>query len=140
MTTEERLERLERELAETRAQLGRMHSVEGQPEVRAQRFLLVDEKGHQRGELFVRKDGSGLRLEVEKGLTRVQLDVNKNGAMLSLFDDTSAIPRAQLGVTKDGPMLSMFEHGQARAVLLVHKNGTGLTLGDENGEPIWRAP
>jgi len=124
MTTEERLETLERELA--RAKRGNRRMVlagaglllglfallvagrsitgvaQGQEKaadkkvIRANEFVLLDEQGRERGRLAVLKDGPWLSLYDEKG-----------------------IPRIMLTMTNDGPR---------------------LFLSGENGKVIWRAP
>ena len=120
MTTEERLERLERELsrAKGRPDVHRGWLLAGaalclgialvawafgpgtaraQPagaalkEVRANRFVLEGENGKTRAMLSTRKDGSHLVLYDEKGRARVRLDVDKSGPGLRLFDDEEKI-------------------------------------------------
>ena len=137
MTTEERLEKLEKELMRGRrfncwllAGLGlvivvwvvgwafRPGTATAQPagaaarEVRACRFILEDENGK----------------------TRAWLEVNKDGPILSLFDEKDK-PRAILKVDKTGPGLGLSdENGKPRVILSVDKDCPILTLSAEQGQ------
>jgi len=130
--------------------------------VRANRFVLVDEKNRPRAMLYMTKDGPALRLYDEKGKTRAALDVgrygprlflqdekgklrarlhvDKGGPVLVLHDEKGKV-RAELVVIKGGPMLGLNdEKGKTRAMLDVDKNRPGLSLLDEKGNVIWKAP
>jgi hypothetical protein len=111
MTTEERLDKLERELA-------LLKPGEPESEVRANRFVLEDENGK----------------------LRAMLNVTKEGAALVLFDEKGDL-RATLGALKGGPGLDLFdENGEFRAGLNVRQEGPKLGLFDKNGRVIWSAP
>ena len=127
MTTEERLEKLEKELA----QLARAAT----EEVIARQFVLVDDKGKTRAVLGMSKTGPSLALYDENGKFRATLNVTEDGPALGLLDEKGK-PRAGLAVTKDGPQLSLFdENSKNRAWLAMSKNGPGLILLDENDKP-----
>ena len=88
-------------------------------EVRANTFIVEDANGKTRAKLaMVGADGPVLVLADENGKVRAMLSVDEAGPGLDLRDENGK-PRALLGVTKDGP---------------------GLDLLDENGKPIWQAP
>ena len=75
MNTEERLEKLERELFAVQAQ----EASGGPKAIRANQFILEDETGKTRGALGVAKDGPTLALLDENGKHRVRLDVTRDG-------------------------------------------------------------
>ena len=160
MSTEERLEKLERELfAEKRRARWLLATVglgvlgvlawtwatstptaqaqganTGPKVIRATQFILEDETGKARARLVVDKDGPGLALYDETGQIRAGLGVNKDGAELTLLDETSK-PRAMLSMGKDGPGLVLGdETGKKRVGLAVDKEGPRLALDDETGK------
>ena len=141
MTTEERLEKVERELAATRRRsrwllagvalclaIGLGASAFGPSAaqagaaapaiIRAQLFELVDAAGEPRAMLALTKDGT----------------------MLALYDAASK-PRASLSVFEDEPVLALIDAvGKTRAMLDVTADGPGLHLFDAAGRPMWSAP
>ena len=144
MTTEERVEILERELAAAKRRTlfllggaglclgiallvwafdGRTRSVLG----------LYDENGALRAELGVSKDGPGLWL-YDKNLTPLAvLAVTKAGPLLRLHDENGVV-RTVVGVTKAGPRLGLRdENGKLRVVVGVTKGAPVLGLHDKNG-------
>ena len=101
MTTEERLEQLERELAELRKC------------VRTGQVIIADDSGKTRAILFVDRDGPRLRMYDEMGKLRVVLGVNKGEPGLVLHDEQGE-PRTWLYGLNDGAGLSLFdERGNA---------------------------
>ena len=144
MTTEERLEKLEKELARAKRRNRRLLAVAGlvvgavtlawivagtanraeaqgggvPAVIRANAFVLVDEKGKTRAELSMGEYGPGLLLVDENGKTRATLTVDKDWPWLALAD----------------------ENGKTRAMLAVGKNGPVLGLLDENGKVKWQTP
>jgi hypothetical protein len=153
MTTAERLENLERELARaTRrnnwflAGLGLAvgllavgwlftgfvtHTVK---EVRTKRFVLVDEKGRNRALLSVDNAGPGLSLSDENGHKRVGLAAFKEASGMSLYDEKGE-NRVMLSVDKTGSALALSdENGKKRAGMAVFRDASGLSLYDENGK------
>jgi len=114
MTTEERLAKVERELAQIKA--GRAVA----DEVRARRLVLVDDEGRE----------------------RAMLDMDEDAPVLCLCDEAGEV-RAALGVNEDGPRLYLLDPdaaSEACAVLGVDKNGPQLNLYDAAGKVIWSAP
>jgi hypothetical protein len=127
MTTEERLEALERGLSAAKRRnkylliglvvfaLGfgftiTTGAVQAQPDeniIRAEMFELVDSQGN----------------------TRARLGVDDSGSALLALSDKNGEPRVVLSVTDIGPGLGMFDD-----------LGPGLELLDENWDIIWSAP
>jgi hypothetical protein len=163
MDTEERLEKLERELfaekrrnrwllvavglgvvgvalAWTLANTTATAQAQGPniaPKViRANQFILEDENGNPRAVLKTEKDGPRLALFDENGKFRVALTANKDTSALALADENGKF-RAGLRVDKkDGPELALFdENGKFRVTLGANKDGPRLALLDENGKP-----
>ena len=165
MTTDERIENLEKGLASARrlnrwllAAVGlalgvwilagtfgpRTAGAEGGAgvvdKVRAKNFVLVDDAGKPRAMLCMDKDGAMLGLSDKNGNPRAMLSMGKEGPMLGLVDENGK-DRATLAAAKGGSMLSLSdENGKTRAMLGAFKEGTGLVLYDEKGKAIWQAP
>jgi len=113
---------------------------EGFKVVRANRFVLEDEKGKNRAMLTTFADGAGLTLYDENSKARVMLGVSNDGPALFLYDEKGK-GRARLAASNNGPGLQLCdEKGKTRAGLNVLKSGSWLHLRDENGKTIWRAP
>jgi hypothetical protein len=75
-------------------------------------------------------------LEDENGKPRAELSFNKDGPLLSLWDENGK-PRAMLS----GSGLKLWdENGKTRVFLDVLKDMTVLSLRDENGKVVWEAP
>ncbi len=162
MSTEKRLEKLERELpAEkrryrwllvavgfgvmgvalawilaTNTPTAQAQGANTEPTViRATQFILEDESGKPRAMLNMTKDGPMLALYDENGKHRVGLGVGEKGPVLSLLDEIGN-PRVGLVVEKDGPRLILRdETGKERAMLRMEKGGPGLSLLDKTGKP-----
>ena len=164
MTTEERLEKMEQELAQAKRLVRRFviaalacvgvlvvgwagvlqttaqEKAQVLPEVRARNFVLVDENGKMRAGLTVLKYGPGLNLIDENGKIRAQLGVGMNGPGLFLLDENGK-GRTQLIAGMNGPELFLLdENGKTRAGLIVLKAGPRLDFHDENGKAIFKAP
>jgi hypothetical protein len=165
MTTEERLEKVERELAQAKRRARRLviaalacigvlvvawagvlqataqREAHVAPKVVARSFVLVDENGKTRAVLAGVKDGPALGLYDENGKTRAWLDVGEDGPGLTLYDENGK-GRAMLAVGKDGPgLLGLYdENGKPSAVLDVGKHGPGLVLFDKERKIVFRAP
>ena len=159
MTTEERLEKLEKELARAKRRnrwllrgaglclgLGLLAWAFGaevalaQPagaapkRVSANMFVVVDENGKRRAKLSVSKGGPSLILFDENGKGRAALTVVKDRPGLILRDPNGKI-RATLVVLKTGPRLGLLdENGEFCARLAVLEDGPALDLLDENGQ------
>ena len=161
MTVEERVEKLERELAGAKRRSmalvaglcvlgvvwlgGRsMDTAQAQAGVaelvRAQKFELVDERGKVCAELGLMEGKPMLGLRDDKGELRAALAVGEVGPWLSLFDEKGG-SRAALALSEGWPMLSLRdEKGERRVWLGLIRLGPGLSLFDEDGELIWGAP
>jgi len=159
MTTEERLEILERELARAKRRnywfmtvLGLavglfalnwyLRAAEGvAKEVRANKFILVDAKGKYRAQLaVVDKVGPLLGLYGEDDKPRAMLSVIMDGPALTLFDKNSK-SGVGLDIIHGAPAVRLYDKdGKARAVLSVTELGPWLGLYDENEKVIWSAP
>jgi hypothetical protein len=91
MTTEERLEKLEQEIAELRKC------------IRTKQLIVEDDKGQTRIELEVSNYGPRLELSDEGGKPRAVMGVVKHGPWLYLADENGLL-RVQLSLyEKDGP-------------------------------------
>ncbi|MCX5733131.1 MAG: hypothetical protein NTW68_02220 [candidate division NC10 bacterium] len=144
MDTEERLEKLERELfAEKRRNRWLLVAV-GLGVVGVLAWSLgtitptAQAQGANIGPKVIR--ATQFILEDENGKPRAGLSMSKDGPRLTLADETGR-PRAWLGVSKVGPRLVLAdETGNPRVGLGVDKAGPGLVLFDENGKAIWSQP
>ena len=111
MTTEERLEKLERELI-------RLKGEEVVDKISARKISLVDERGESRAELSIIEDNPCLELYASKGDSCARLAVIGDDAGLTLFD----------------------KQGTVRVSLYVNGANTSLTMYDEKRKRIWSAP
>ena len=84
------------------------------------RLDLADEKGNLRAELSLDKNAPGLGLYGENGENRASLAVTKNGSGLALLNEKGKI-----------------RVGMAMNALTAKPM---MTLKDENGKVIWKAP
>ena len=152
MTTDERLEKLERELARARTRFRWLvvgaglcfvsaaviyarapRTTEASKELRANNFVLEDANGKPRASLGMDEDGLELRLRYENGNIGAALCLHDEKMVLSLADN-SGKPRAVLGVTKNVPLLCLYdEKEEPRATLAVLADGPHLALRDEKG-------
>ena len=142
MTIEERVEKLERESTETKADLTTakrrnrwmlggaallilscltIAATPGDKQIiRAQQVIVVDDLGRECAMLGVNKDVAAF-------------GANQDGPRLKMYDE-SGKERAEMGVNKDGPGLAIYDElGTARAALGVNRNGSMLGLADELG-------
>ncbi len=123
MTTEERLEKLETELATAErhncwllvavtvliAGCLAMAATSGNKQtIRATKFAVVDAEGSERAELGAGEHGGLLFLSDKNGQVRVDLAAINDGSMVELFDETGKV-RMGLFTTKDGPWLDLFD-------------------------------
>jgi len=144
MTTEERLEKLERELAETKAQSARAkrlnrHFLIGsivclgaiftwaflaQPS----RLATAQAEGTAKDPALKEVRARSFVLEDENGKRRAVLGVDKDGPSLVITDENGK-PRVTLGMSNGGPSLGLSdEKGKIRATLIVLKDGPCLHL------------
>jgi len=157
LTVEQRVEELEQELHRTNRRIRflsvglascfgigltawilRPHAVLAQNstppstrEVRANRFVLEDEKGRARAELQMHDDGPRLAMIDKTGVVRLALHAGENGVGLGLFNEKGR-GVAGLAITKDATGLSIMDReGKTRAALLLEKNRSqALMLND----------
>ena len=152
MDTEERLEKLERELARAKRLVAVLALIAvglslscvlprtGAKSIHANQFVLEDEHGTPRAGLRMGKDGPGLILLDENGNRRAELCALKGASALTLFDENEKM-RVGLTVDKDGSALVLCdENGNHRVGLVVGKDGPAQGLFDEKGKRIWHAP
>lgn len=158
MTTEERLDKMERALATVRNRnkwlwlglilVGGGILISGARNIQedvisSRRFHVVDDEGNIRTILGVLPEGgASLVLSDEKGNPRVELEVSDLlGPSLSLYDEREN-PRVMLGVDDElGPELALHgEKPKARVLLGVLKGKPSVEMSDENGKVTWSAP
>lgn len=153
MTTEERLEKLERELAAAQRRnrwmlgggilfiLGCMVCLytvmNGKIHVNtisAKMLIVEDEKGEGRACLAGSKYGPTLLMYDENYECRLDIGVTDFGGPHVYLRDEKGRNRAELSSAKDGPRLNLYdENGKNRATLVMFKVGPGLVLMDEKG-------
>ena len=106
----------------------------GEKVIRASGFVLEDENGKIRATLAMTEDGPKLSLSDENGRTRAALRVAKDMPSLSLHD-VEGKERASLMVGKLGPYLTLYDENDVlRADLSVGNDSSSLSLSDDNGE------
>ena len=121
MTTDERIENLEKGLASAR---------------RFNRWLLAA-VGLALG-VCILAGTFGPTMAAAPGGGAAVKEVRANRFVL---EDENGKGRAVLGVDKDGPGLGLFDAaGTPRAMLSVDKDGSGLDLLDAAGKGFWSAP
>jgi len=108
-------------------------------EIRANKFVLEDENGKERAALAVDEYGPELLLHDENSKMSARLVVIAEGPALVLRENGRT--RAQLGMLNGTPQLVLLdENGKPRAALSVDKDGPKLGLFEKNGKPIWEVP
>jgi len=162
MTTDERIEKLERELSRARKRFRwmvvgaglcvmsvavlyafyqttftpRANKVGVGNEIHTTNFVLEDAKGKPRASLGMDEDGVELRLRYGNGNIGAALCLHDEKMVLSL-SDIDGKPRAVLGVTKNMPLLCLYdEKEEPRATLAVLADGPHLVLRDEKGKAL----
>ncbi len=140
MTTEQRLENLERELARTKRRMRWLLVsvfLGAGLVVLATAWMLSPDKALAENAVKapIIIHANTLILDDENGKARAMLNVTKDGPALFVYDKQSKTS-VVLGVLKDGPVLAMLdENGEQRIGLDVKKDGTALNLFDETGKP-----
>lgn len=138
MTTEERLQKLEQELAKskrrTRCMMGGVTlsvlcalTIAATPGDRrvitAHTFNVVDDNGKIRASLEVAEGGPLLLMQDDNGMPRVVLSAFKDGPNLTT-QDTNGIIRTSLGLNeKFGPMLRVSD-AEGETIWMVPQRGT----------------
>jgi hypothetical protein len=162
MTTDERLERLERELTLAkrhnrwllalagtvvltlvlaRVFSGDSNTAQAQGKgsdgkiIVANRFVLEDERGKKRAVLGTDKGDASLAMSDENGKLRVLLNVSNNEVGLAVYDEGKN-PRAVISAGKDDASLNLCgKKGEGNLSISIIENGPGLVLLDERGKP-----
>ncbi len=103
--------------------------------VKAEKFVLVNRAGTQRGALLIEGDGtSAIALSDDEGRNRAELRVTKEGGSSATFYDRAGNRRVALGQSTSGRAgLAIFASGGGRQIAAVSAadNGeTGFTLYD----------
>ena len=159
MTTDERLEKLERELSRAGTRFRWLvvgaglciisvaviyafgqyqttftpRATKASKELHANSFVLEDANGKPRASLGMDEDGVELRLRYGNGNIGAALCLHDDKMVLSLSDNNGK-PRAVLGVTKNMPLLCLYdEREEPRATLAVLADGPHLVLRDAKG-------
>lgn len=148
MITEERLEKVEKELARAKrrsrvillaaamtvAAVFLLCAGDAVPKVvRAERFELVDTNGTVRAVLHMSQLAGGPELSLSGPSGSAHLRVFDSGPQLGLYDKNKT-GRVALMVSDVGSELNLRdENGKLRNVLFVASSGPGLSLFDENG-------
>lgn len=131
MSTEARLERLEKELAAAKRRYRRLAILvvglaaagaalaltwgstasaqhAGDDTIRAGAFIVEDEMGEARVVMGTSQDVSVLYVLDEAGNPRIALDVDENGPMISLLDELG-VTRFKVVVGEEGPSAQFFD-------------------------------
>ena len=148
MTTEERLTKLERKnrrltlgivlagLATSLAAAVGMAAPGIVPdEVKARKFILVDDDGKGRASLYMSEDGAGLSLLDANGMTRVLLVASENGPGLFMFSE-SGKPSVNLTTRKNAPVsLGLLgENSTSSATLEASERGAAVAIWYNRGK------
>ena len=158
MTTEERLEKVEKELGKAKRQsrvmlVAVVMAAVGicllgagdnaiQKVIRAEAFVLVDSGGRPRATLSATDGEPGLWLCAQNGVPRVALSLDTAGrAGLWLYDASGEV-RVALSLNTSGqPVLGLADQsGQSRVALGVPDSGPELDLYNQDGKVIWSKP
>jgi len=162
MTLDQRVDKLERDLARTKRTAGCLRiliaavmggvaigavaesrsSVQSQPVqgtrrvVRANAFVLEDEKGQERAVLDVDSTKARLSLGDERGEARMILGVTGNGPAIFLLDEEGN-SRLTVSLQKGSPGITLLdENGNSRFACSLDKDGPRMTLLDQKGKAI----
>lgn len=160
MNIEERVEKLESELARERRRSRRLPAVTvlvcllafglfeatatllaarsngNQGEIRATSFVLVDENGKERAELGLFKGDPWIDLRDKKGKIRAKLNLVDDEPMLNLLDKNGNL-RFWLNETS---LALLVKNGNPRVDLSLRDGDPRLALLDKNGKLLWSAP
>ena len=147
MTTEERLEKVERELSGAKRRNRFMWAVVGAAGVVVVAWAFTRATpvalGQGTGAVSKTLRANAFVLLDEKGQPRAKLAVDEYGPRLLLLDENGEV-RAALSAFEDGPRLTLFDErgvGARRATLAVDKDGEPwLVLFDEKGAVLGRYP
>ena len=109
-------------------------------EVRATKFVLVDEGGQQRATLGIENGGPALVLEDTTGRGVVQLQVPKIPDKPSLYlRDPRESARVELAMTMNGPVLHFTDKTGTRVRLAANElNAPLAAIYDEDGKQLFK--
>lgn len=157
MTTEERLEKMELALAETKTALRRTRQTLGlgallvlgglsaaamkvNPVIRAQAFIVTDDQGHDRAVFGSKRDVPGLVLFDQLGHTRIDMEVDRSGPYMRLIDASGKIRTAMVALPNGGAMTVADANGRVRVGLGDLNQNPNLSLMSSKGEVVWSTP
>ena len=110
-------------------------------EVRAKRFVLVDQKETPIGAFGVFNGQLSLVLHDQNKKIRAMLVVDTDGQPALVLIDANGKIRAQFDVENNEPRIRLLDaNGKARAQLDVESNEAKLVLRDANGKAAFQAP
>jgi hypothetical protein len=162
MTTDQRIEKMEGQLARVRwsnrllitcivlslgiwfilktFEPGTALAASGGKTIFAKQFVLEDEKGKPRVILGFGAKGPGLYMWDENEKLSAILAMQKENSGLMLYDDNGKL-RLMLTLISNKPVLVISDENQKRRITFgeLPKDGAGLELYDESGKVIWRA-
>lgn len=125
MTAEQRLEKLENELAGLRTELSQR--------IETGSVTIRDENGKVRAKLGMDKRGPGLDLFDASGNIRVAVHAESDGRWALAIFDENGNDRAKLCLEEEGSALALFDENEnKRAGLSLTEDGPGLMLLDQN--------
>ncbi len=104
-------------------------------EVRASRFVLVDDAGQERGDLAVTSDGAArLRIEGAANDLSVWVGVNENGPSVAILDEAGKVA-VEMTVFKGDRIIALRDSERIRVGLRAWQNGSAtVTLWDQSGK------
>lgn len=104
-------------------------------EIRANRFVLEDDKGHARGWMAMTDDGPVITFWSDKGAPAFGLSVTNDNRRAISFYDASGTARMVLSSDDSGSTLSFHDgQGVARAGLKLEELVSSMFLSDDGGE------
>ncbi len=107
--------------------------------IKAQQFVIVDEKGTPRGQFGIEKGSAKLSLAHKNGKRTVELRTLPNGRSALHFLDTNGTPRVELAIAKQGPVLNFIgENSALRASLAGAGPDSRLDLYQQDGGKIFK--
>ena len=155
MTTDERLENLERALATSQRRIRWILSVgclvltgllatasipKAPDAFTAKNFVVVDDNGKAIAVFGAAKEGPLLKMNDRNGKTRALLLVTKDGPSLCLRDETGR-PRVGLSMLNEGARLQLLgDQTNSHAILVAGKDAPQMELVDEKGKTLLANP
>ena len=108
-------------------------------EIRARKFVLVDENDKARAWLAVSNNNQpNLLLFGNNGQLRVELNLDNNDDPWLALYGKYGMARTSLGIFKDNPRLGQYDkNGKPRVSVYISNNKSGITFYDRNGKITW---